>query len=134
AMQRMWELTQAQLHPDALLRTVPTTAPGSGDAVLHHRSLAAGAVLTEAFLGGPAGEALAKAVTAAVHVGGSLALALEIQDDLATLPWETLRLPGPAEVGPPLVLHPHVKLYRTVSDLGPAPAMSIAGPLRILVA
>ena len=67
-------------------------------------------------------------------MGGSLALALDIQNDLATLPWETLRLPGPAEVGPPLVLHPHVKLYRAVSDLGPTPAMAIAGPLRILVA
>ena len=95
ALQRLWELTQAQHHPDALLRAVPTAAPGSGDAVLHQRSLAAGAALTEAFLSGPAGEALAKAVTAAVQVGGSLALALEIQDDLATLPWETLRLPGP---------------------------------------
>jgi tetratricopeptide (TPR) repeat protein len=134
ALQRMWELTQAQHHPDALLRTVPTAAPGRGDAVLHQRSLAAGAALTEVFLRGPPGEALAKAVTAAVQVGGSLALALDIQNDLATLPWETLRLPGPAEVGPPLVLHPHVKLYRAVSDLGPTPAMVIAGPLRILVA
>jgi tetratricopeptide (TPR) repeat protein len=133
-VQRMWELTQAQHHPDALLRAVPTTAPGSSNAVLHQRSLAAGAALTEAFLSGPAGEALAKAVTTVTQFGGSLALALAIQDELATLPWETLRLPGSAEVGPPLVLHPHVKLYRVMSGLGPTPAMAIAGPLRILVA
>jgi tetratricopeptide (TPR) repeat protein len=133
-MQRMWELAQAQQHPDALLRAVATPATGSGDAILHQRSLAAGAALTETFLSGPAGEALAEAVTAAVHMGGSLALALDIQDDLATLPWETLRLPGSAEVGLPLVLHPRVKVYRTVSGLGPTPAVAIAGPLRILVA
>src|SRR5207249_2477034 len=84
ALQRLWELTQAQHHPNALLRAVPTIATGSGDAVLHQRSLVAGAALTETFLSGPAGQALAKAVTAAVHVGGSLALALDIQDDLAT--------------------------------------------------
>src|SRR5438105_5021431 len=65
ALQRLWELTQAQHHSDALLRTVPTAAPGSGDTVLHQRSLAAGAALTEAFLSGPAGEALAKTITAA---------------------------------------------------------------------
>jgi tetratricopeptide (TPR) repeat protein len=134
AAQRLWELTQAQHHPDVPLRTVPTAAPGSGDAVLQQRSLTAGVALTEAFLSGPAGEALTKAVIAAVQVGGSLALALDVQDDLATLPWETLRLPGPPELGPPLVLHPHVKLYRAVSGLGPTPAMAIAGPLRILVA
>ena len=64
ALHRLWELTQAQLHPDALVRTVPTTAPDSGDAVLHQRSLAAGTALTKAFLSGPAGDALAKAVTA----------------------------------------------------------------------
>jgi len=102
--------------------------------MLHQRSLAAGTALTEAFLSGPAGEALANTVTAADQVGGSLELALDIEDDQTTLPWETLRLPGPAEVGPPLALHPHVKLYRAVSGLGPTPAMAIAGPLRILVA
>ncbi|HEY6539302.1 MAG TPA: TIR domain-containing protein, partial [Ktedonobacteraceae bacterium] len=133
AMQRIWELAQAQRHPDALLRTDPTTT-SRGDAILHQRSLASGAALTEAFLIGPAGEALAKAVTAAIHLGGSLTLGLNIQNDLSTLPWETLRLPGPTELGPPLVLHPHVKLYRLVSGLGPTPAMAIAGPLRILVA
>ena len=134
AAQRIWELTQAQQHPDALLRAVPTPATGSGDAILHQRSLAAGASLTETFLSGPAGEALAKTIIATVHMGGSLTLALDIQDELAMLPWETLLLPGSAEVGPPLVLHSHVKLYRAVSGLGPTPAMAIAGPLRILVA
>ena len=134
ALQRMWELTQAQHHPDVPLRTVPTAATGSGEAILHQRSLAVGAALTETFLSGPAGEALAKTVIAAVQVGGSLELAMDVQDDLTTLPWETLRLPGSAEVGPPLALHRHVKLYRVVSGLGPTPAMSIAGPLRILVA
>jgi hypothetical protein len=67
ALHRLWELTQAQHHPDALLRAVPTAAPASGDAILHQRSLAVGSALTEAFLSGSTGEALTKAVTAAVR-------------------------------------------------------------------
>ncbi|HKV07651.1 MAG TPA: tetratricopeptide repeat protein [Thermoanaerobaculia bacterium] len=60
---------------------------------------------------------------------------MEIEDALAGLPWETLRLPGPdGTAGPLLALHPSVRLFRAIADLGPTPALPIPGPLRILVA
>jgi len=64
---------------------------------------------------------------------GTLELALEVTDpELADLPWETLRLNDTA--GSVLALHPRVALHRLVPLEGPAPAISIPGPLRVLVA
>lgn len=62
-------------------------------------------------------------------------MGLEIEDTLADLPWETLRLPALAGLaGPPLALHPNVRLFRAATGLGLTPALPIPGPLRILVA
>src|SRR5262249_23097743 len=65
-----------------------------------------------------------------------LELALEVVDEeLADLPWETLRIPTAAgELDEPLVLQPHVRLYRSVPADGATPAIQIRGPLRVLVA
>jgi len=136
-VQRVWELSQARQHPGAeiALRSADAGVAG-GESLLHQRSLIAGGILTQAFLSGPVGERLTTLVNSTVQTGGSLELALDIEDGLAGLPWETLRLPASegSEPGPPLALHPHVELYRSVGGLGTTPSMAIAGPLRILVA
>ncbi len=66
--------------------------------------------------------------------GAGLELGLEVAPELADLPWETLRLPAGHGWGPPLALDGHVQLYRIWGEEGPAPALQIPGPLRILVA
>jgi hypothetical protein len=108
----------------------------AAEAELHQASLAVGEALTRRFLSGAAGDALRKTVRSAETGGSSLELALEVtDDDLRSLPWETLRIPG--EDGPPgepLTLHPRVRLFRTVPGDDPVPALAIPGPLRILVA
>jgi tetratricopeptide (TPR) repeat protein len=108
-------------------------------APLHEASLAVGAALARTFLAGAAGVALRDAVRRAEGAGASLELGLEVADErLRGLPWETLRLPeadgtGGAD-GDPLALHPRVHLFRAAAADGPTPAISIPGPLRILVA
>jgi hypothetical protein len=58
---------------------------------------------------------------------------LEVADNnLVDLPWETLRLP--TGIPRALILHPRVMFYRRVLVEGPSTAISIPGPLRILVA
>ncbi len=108
----------------------------AAEAGLHQASLAVGAALTKRFLSGAAGEALRGAVRSAESGGSSLELALEVtDDDLRSLAWETLHVPGEdATPGEPLTLHPRVHLFRTVPTDGPVPALAISGPLRVLVA
>jgi hypothetical protein len=89
-----------------------------------------GTRLADAFLPPAVATALTGAVAEAERLNNTLQLALDIADPLADLPWETLRLP---QTGP-LALHPRVELYRHIDMGGPAPALSIPGPLRILVA
>jgi tetratricopeptide (TPR) repeat protein len=90
----------------------------------------AGTRLADAFLPAVVTSALTKAVAEAERLNSPLQLALDIADPLAELPWETLRLPQTSA----LALHPRVELYRHVNIGGSAPAISIPGPLRILVA
>ena len=89
-----------------------------------------GTKLADAFLPPLVIAALAKTVAEAERLNGSVQLALDITEPLADLPWETLRLP---QTGP-LALHPRVELFRRIASGGMAPAVTIPGPLRILVA
>jgi tetratricopeptide (TPR) repeat protein len=117
------------VHPDP-------AGPGEVDAAL----LEVGRRLTEEFLAGPVGAALAAEVAEAERLNKVLELGVEIADPaLANLPWEALYLPeASGEVaqvgGHPLALHSAVALYRLISGPGMTPARKIKGPLRLLVA
>ncbi len=96
--------------------------------------LKVGAALARAYLNGAAGEALRVEVAEAERRGATVELGLEIDDALAALPWEALRLPAEGEIpGEPLALHPNVRLFRAIPGLVATPALPIPGPLRILV-
>jgi tetratricopeptide (TPR) repeat protein len=93
-----------------------------------------GEALARAYLNGAVGEALRATVAEAERLGSTVELGLEVDDVLATLPWEALRLPSANEFpGEPLALHPNILLFRAVSGLDTTPALPIPGPLRILV-
>src|SRR6185437_13837077 len=115
-------------HPD------PAAAPGEGDAAMAD----VGRRLSEDFLAGPAGAALAARVAEATALNEVLELGLEVAGQpLSNLPWEALQVPEAsgkiAEAGgPPLVLHRNMALYRLISGLGTAPAHKVRGPLRLL--
>ena len=117
-------------HPD------PSAAPGAGDAAL----AGVGRRLSEDFLAGPTGAALAAQVAKAAELNEVLELGLEVAEPTLTdLPWEALQIPGAsgeiAETGGnALVLHRNVAAYRLVGGLGTAPAHRVRGPLRLLVA
>ena len=117
-------------HPD------PAAAPGEGDAAL----AGVGRRLSEDFLAGPAGAALAGRVAEAAALNEVLELGLEVAEPgLTDLPWEALEVPEAsgelAEAGgSPLVLHRNVALYRLVGGLGTVPVHKVRGPLRLLVA
>ncbi|HEX4954344.1 MAG TPA: tetratricopeptide repeat protein [Thermoanaerobaculia bacterium] len=110
----------------------PTETTTAEAARLHARQLEVGRGLARWFLPDPVGAALMEAVAEAGRLGASLALGLEVAEELASLPWEALCLPG--DLGEPLALHPRLRLFRRVAGLGPTPAHAIPGPLRILVA
>ena len=96
--------------------------------------------LSEDFLAGPVGAALAAQVARAAELNEVLELGLEVAGPTLTdLPWEALQAPqASGEIaeagGSPLVLHRNVAAYRLVSGLGTAPAHKVRGPLRLLVA
>ncbi|WP_239341651.1 TIR domain-containing protein, partial [Frankia sp. CiP3] len=134
ASQVLRELERIRTHRSAA--TLHKAAAGSSGAAVDPVDgalRAVGRMLGQRFLPAAVATGLAGEVDAAVAGGVPLRLALEIADDqgggLADLPWETVTLPGQTR---PLVLHPSVWLHRTVTGLGPTPAMGIAGPLRIL--
>ena len=124
------ELVWRWAHPD------PAAAPGAGDAAL----VEVGRRLSEDFLAGPVGAALAARVAGAAGLNKVLELGLEVADRaLGDLPWEALQVPEASgeivEVGgSPLVLHRNVALYRLVSGQATGPAHQVRGPLRLLVA
>jgi tetratricopeptide (TPR) repeat protein len=117
-------------HPD------PQAAPGDGDTAL----VEVGRRLSEDFLAGPAGTALAARVAEAAGLNEVLELSLEVAEQpLSDLPWEALQVPqASGEIaeagGSPLVLHRNVAAYRLIGGLGTAPAHKVRGPLRLLVA
>ncbi len=116
-------------HPDP-------AGPGDSDAALR----GVGRRLSEDFLAGPVGAALAAQVAEAAGLNEVLELGLGVADQpLTDLPWETLLVPeASGEIagvgGSPLVLHRNVAAYRLVGGLGTAPAHRVRGPLRLLVA
>jgi hypothetical protein len=111
-------------------------APGEGDATL----AGVGRRLSEDFLAGPVGAAMAAEVARAAELNEVLELGLEVAGPTLTdLPWEALQVPqASGEVaetgGSPLVLHRNVAADRLVGGLGTAPAHRMRGPLRLLVA
>ena len=92
----------------------PGAGPGEGDAALWE----AGRRLSEDFLAGPVGAALAAQVAQAAELNEVLELGLEVAGQpLTDLPWEALQVPEAsgemAEAGgSPLVLHRNVAVYR----------------------
>ncbi|MCP4534757.1 MAG: CHAT domain-containing protein, partial [Delftia sp.] len=128
AREKLWGLQRARAQPCGTGQESP----------LHRSQLEVGAALAEGFLDGTAGVALAATVGEARRHGASLELGLEVAAELVDLPWETLRLPAETAgggLGPALALHPNVQLHRIWgAAAGPAPAVQIPGPLRILVA
>ncbi len=127
--QRLWELERAHRSGQHLL-SYPVR--GAGGQALETLLADAGLQLGQAFLPDPVAQALAAALTEAGRLNNTLDLGIEVTDGaLLNLPWEILRLPSG---GPALTLYPQVNLYRRLAVAGPAPAISIPGPLRILVA
>src|SRR5262249_39346273 len=138
--QRIWELEQAR-HGSGSARGHLQRGASGPDGVLHVEpplqvcSLGVGSALGAAFLAGEAGRALSAEVAQAERLTRSLGVGLEIDEALTTLPWETLQLPASDGVpGAPIALHPRVQLHRAITDLGTTPAVTIPGPLRVLVA
>jgi tetratricopeptide (TPR) repeat protein len=107
-----------------------TTGTASRFAELERTLEAVGTELATAFLPTEVKTALEGVVAEAERLNSSVQLALDTTDPLADLPWETLRLPHTG----PLALHSRVEVFRRIDSGGPAPAIVIPGPLRILVA
>ena len=109
-------------HPDP-------AGPGESDAALRE----VGRRLSEDFLAGPVGAALAAQVAKAAGLNEVLELGLEVAGQpLTDLPWEALQVPeASGEIaeagGSPLVLHRNVAAYRLVGGLGTAPAHGCGG-------
>jgi tetratricopeptide (TPR) repeat protein len=105
---------------------------GTGGQTLEELLADAGRRLGQAFLPEPVAQGLEQVLAEAGRLHNVLDLGIEIDDPaLLNLPWEILRLPSG---GPALTLYPQVNLYRRLAATGPAAAISIPGPLRILVA
>jgi len=133
---RLWDLDRLR-HGQELVRDAAGAASAKAS-TQNELLLEIGDALARACLSGAAGEALRGLVTEAERLGSTVELGLEIEDALASLPWEALRLPlaggmSGLPAGEPLALHPNVRLFRAVTGLGPVPALPIPGPLRILV-
>jgi tetratricopeptide (TPR) repeat protein len=90
---------------------------------------AVGFELARTFLSEPLGMALAAEIENSERFNSALHLALDICDELAGLPWETLLAPGGSV---PLALHPKIRLYRRTEQRAAAPSARVPGPLRIL--
>ena len=124
------ELEWRRTHPD----------PGAGPDERVARLREVGQRLSEDFLAGPVGVALAALVAKAVGLNEVLELGVQVAGQpLTDLPWETLQVPeASGEItdmgGSPLVLHRNIALYRLAGGLGTAQAYQVRGPLRLLVA
>ncbi|WP_068894348.1 tetratricopeptide repeat protein [Planomonospora sphaerica] len=128
--ERLWRLGRARERRGELL-TKDGAAAGRRGAELEARLREVGTALGEIFLDGAAGEALTRALAEAAAENRALRLGLQVDDELAGLPWETLVLPGRSQ---PLALHPHVEPFRHLPAAGRPTAMDIRAPLRILAA
>jgi tetratricopeptide (TPR) repeat protein len=130
--EQLWQVQRARRHGPAA--ALPLRAAGVADAAgvtVHGRLIELGIELAEAFVPRPVRAALIQELAITTDAGASLRLGVEVAaPGLVDLPWEALVLPEGPE---PLVLHPRVELHRAMPGMGPAPAMQIRGPLRILV-
>jgi hypothetical protein len=121
---RLWDLDRLR-HGQELVRDAAAAA-GAQISTQNELLLEIGDALASAYLAGAAGEALRTVVSEAERLGSTVELGLEIEDVLAGLPWEALRLPlAGGMAGEPLALHPNVRLFRAVTGLGPIPALPI---------
>ncbi|MFC4531556.1 tetratricopeptide repeat protein [Sphaerisporangium dianthi] len=127
--ERIWHLDRVRDGRSTELPTKDGALSGRRGARLDAVLRDVGVRLGGVFLDGPAGNALATAVEDAAGRNSALRLGLRVEDDLAELPWETLVPPGHEQ---PLVLHPHVDLFRHLPANGDIPAIGIRAPLRIL--
>ncbi len=114
--ERLWQLDRARRGRGTLL-TKDAVAAGRPGTMLEARLREAGTGLGETFLAGAAGEALAVAVARASAENRTLRLGLQVDDELAGLPWETVVLPGQTR---PLALHQCVELFRHLPATGRA--------------
>ncbi|WP_216586942.1 tetratricopeptide repeat protein [Streptomyces brasiliscabiei] len=109
-LERLWRLTLARGRRPSLTRFDPATSrTTSASTASRYAVHALGIALGEAFLGGPAADAVAHALDTSgperpVWIGVAVSV-----PEFAGLPWETVLLPGaPA----PLALSPRVRFYR----------------------
>ncbi|WP_169789395.1 tetratricopeptide repeat protein [Skermanella aerolata] len=122
----LWRLKRAQTHWGPQRDAAGASAGRDGlESVLYE----IGGKLADSFLPPAVTAALIQAIAEAERLNGTLQLGLDIAEPLAGLPWETLRLGSTV-----LALNRHVELFRRIDTQGPAPAITIPGPLRILVA
>jgi tetratricopeptide (TPR) repeat protein len=129
--ERLWHVERIRRQLAGARRGPGPARTAMPEPGLHDLVLRLGQAMGEDFLAGPIGELLDAELTDAVRQNAALRIALEVSTDeeLRTLPWETICLPGYAE---PLVLHSRTELYHFVPGLGNTAAISIPGPLRIL--
>ncbi|OKI26358.1 hypothetical protein A6A25_32240 [Saccharothrix sp. CB00851] len=121
---QLWAAEQARTSTGRTFRSDvrPRPATAAVDQVT-----AVGRALTAAFLPRSIAVALAARIEESASSGRAAHIALEVDQELANLPWEGLVLDGE-----PLALRPSVRLYRHTAGLGPTALPQVPGPLRIL--
>jgi tetratricopeptide (TPR) repeat protein len=131
--ERLWRLTLARAGRPSLTRFDPATSRTTPASTASRYAVhALGLAIGEAFLGGPAGEAVARALDGSgpeqpVWIGIAVSV-----PEFAGIPWETVLLPGAAA---PLALSPRVRFYRAPTGRpGPVHEPAGANGLRILAA
>ncbi|MDX3638308.1 tetratricopeptide repeat protein [Streptomyces sp. MB09-02B] len=132
-LERLWRLTLARAGRPSLTRFDPATSRTTPASTASRYAVhALGLAIGEAFLGGPAGDAVARALdTSGPEQPVWIGIAVSVPE-FAGLPWETVLLPGaPA----PLALSPRVRFHRApTARQGPVHAPApVRGP-RILAA
>jgi tetratricopeptide (TPR) repeat protein len=131
--ERLWKLTRSRAGRPSLTRFDPATSrttpvPAASRYAVH----ALGIALGEAFFGGPAAEAVTRALEGSgpeqpVWVGIAVSV-----PEFAGIPWEAALLPGATT---PLAMSPRVRFYRVPAGRqGPAHQPGGANGLRILAA
>ncbi|MFD3582289.1 tetratricopeptide repeat protein [Streptomyces sp. NPDC058683] len=131
--ERLWRLTRSRAGRPSLTRFDPVTSRTTPASTASRYAVhALGIAIGEAFLGGPAAEAVARALDGSgpdrpVWIGFAVSV-----PEFAGIPWETVLLPGaPA----PLALSPRVRFYRAPAGRqGPGHEPGGADSLRILAA
>ncbi|WP_187438281.1 tetratricopeptide repeat protein [Actinomadura decatromicini] len=129
----LWRLERAKAGrvTSADISEASAGSPGALGARLSSALRAVGGELGRHFLGPEIAQAVAEALANATGAGEPLRISLEIDGELAGLPWEAITLPGQDT---PLVLTAAVELYRAAAVQEATPPTLIPPPLRVLVA